>query len=48
MAVRDGMANLIERLRPMAAAGTADFTLTGVSGTFWSDQMLQDRLDQPY
>jgi hypothetical protein len=46
MAVRDGMATLIERLRPMAAAGTADFTLTGVTGTFWSDQMLQDRLDQ--
>lgn len=44
MAVRSGMRNLITRLRPMAAAGTADFTLAGLN--YWTDEQLQDRLDQ--
>lgn len=44
MAARDGMANLITRLRSMTNAGTADYILAG--GTFWTDNQLQDRLDE--
>lgn len=43
MAARDGMANLIARLRGMCAAGTADYTLAGVA--YWTDEQLQTRLD---
>lgn len=43
MAARTGMANLITRLRSLCQAGTADYTLAGVS--YWSDAQLQDRLD---
>lgn len=44
MAVRSGMAKLVNRLRPMVAAGTADFTLSGIA--YWTDEQLQTRLDQ--
>ena len=43
MTIRTGMANLIERLRVMTSAGTADFSLAGV--TYWDDDQLQDVLD---
>ena len=47
MTVRDGMANVILALRAWAEAGTAEYTLTGTtSQTYWSDQHLQDVLDQ--
>lgn len=41
---RDGMANLISRLRSMCDAGTADYSLAG-GETYWSDDQLQDALD---
>ncbi len=41
--VRDGMANLILRLRSAADAGSVDYTVAGVA--YWQDQALQDRLD---
>lgn len=44
MAARVGMANLINRLRALCNAGTADTTVAGT--TFWSDDQLQDRLDE--
>lgn len=44
MTARDGMANLITRLRGMTNAGTVDYTIAGVS--FWSDDQLQDALDR--
>lgn len=40
---RTGMANLITRLRGMAQAGTADYTVA--SATWWSDEQLQTVLD---
>lgn len=43
MAARDGMANLITRLRAMTNAGTAEYTVSGVS--YFSDNHLQDLLD---
>lgn len=43
MAVRDGMANLIQRLREDCDAGTADFTVAG--GTYWTGEQLQRQLD---
>jgi hypothetical protein len=43
MAVRDGMANLILRLRSAADAGSADYTVNGVA--YWQSEHLQDRLD---
>lgn len=43
MAVRDGMSNLIDRVRRMANAGTAQYTVGGV--TYWTDQHVQDTLD---
>jgi hypothetical protein len=43
MAVRDGMSNLIGRLRALTNAGTADHSLAGVD--YFSDQHLQDVLD---
>ena len=44
MTVRDGMAGLIRRLRQMTESGAADYSLAGE--TYWSDQHLQDVLDQ--
>lgn len=44
MAARAGMANLITRLRGMTNAGTADATVGGE--TYWSDDHLQERLDE--
>lgn len=41
---RTGMANPILKLRQLAAAGTADYALAGV--TFWTDDQLQSILDQ--
>lgn len=41
---RSGMAALITRLRQMAEAGTADYSLAGA--TYWSDDHLQDILDE--
>jgi hypothetical protein len=43
MAAREGMTNLLLRLRSMTSAGTADYALAGV--TYWTDNHLQDRLD---
>jgi len=43
MTLRDGMADLITRLRSMGDAGTADYTLG--SETYWTDDQLQDVLD---
>lgn len=43
MAVRTGMAALIQELRMMTNAGTADKTIG--AETYWSDQHLQDWLD---
>lgn len=43
MAVRDGMANLIDRVRALTGAGTAEYTVAG--DTYWTDQQLQDVLD---
>jgi hypothetical protein len=40
---RSGMANLITQLRAHTHAGTADYTLAGVS--YWTDDQLQDILD---
>ena len=40
---RTGMSNLITRLRVMTNAGTADFSLAGVS--YFDDDQLQDLLD---
>lgn len=41
---RDGMRYLIHRLRALTNAGTADYSLAGV--TYWSDGHLQDTLDR--
>lgn len=43
MTARAGMTELIGRLRGMAQAGTADYTIGAV--TWWTDDQLQDRLD---
>jgi hypothetical protein len=43
MAVRDGMSNLIARVRSLANAGTAEYTVGG--DTYWTDQQIQDILD---
>jgi hypothetical protein len=43
MAARTGMSELIEVLRGMGNAGTADFTVGTV--TYWSDEQLQRILD---
>lgn len=43
MTARTGMANLITELRGLTEAGTADYTVT--SSTYWSDDHLQDVLD---
>ena len=40
---REGMANLITRLRSLCQAGTADYSLAGV--TYWTDNQMQDHLD---
>jgi hypothetical protein len=40
---RDGMGSLIERVRVLADAGTAEWTLGTV--TYWSDDLIEDRLD---
>jgi len=44
MTVRAGMEHLITRLRGLTEAGTADYTLAGVS--YWSDDQMQDVLDR--
>lgn len=41
---RSGMANPILRLRTMVDAGSADYTVNGV--TYWTDDQLQTVLDQ--
>lgn len=41
--MRTGMMNLVERLRALTNAGTADFTIAGQS--YFSDDHLQDVLD---
>lgn len=43
MAARDGMANLILRLRAMCNVGTADYSIAGT--TYWIGDQLEDRLD---
>jgi len=44
MAVRTGMENVIDELRGMTGAGTADFSVGGI--TYHTDQQLQDTLDK--
>lgn len=44
MAARSGMADLITTVRRLASAGTADYTVAGE--TYWSDDYVQDALDQ--
>lgn len=44
MTVRSGMTDLINRLRGMAQAGTADYTVD--TQTWWSDDQVQDYLDK--
>lgn len=41
---RTGMANLIAELRGMCNAGSADYTINGV--TYWTDDQLQSILDR--
>lgn len=43
MALRSGMGNLVQRLRNLCNAGTADYTAGTI--TYWSDDHLQDILD---
>lgn len=43
MTARDGMASLITRLRGMCAADIDEYTVVNV--TYWSDDQLQDALD---
>ncbi len=43
MAIRDGMGNLVARVRQATAAGTAEYTAGTVS--YWSDDDLEDVLD---
>ena len=42
--VRDGMTHLIQMVRELAHAGTADHTLGGV--TYWTDEQIQAELDR--
>ena len=42
--MRNGMANLVQRLRQMTEAGTADYSLAGE--TYWSDTEMQATLDE--
>ena len=44
MTARTGMSSLINELRAMVNAGTADYTVGAV--TFWTDDQLQEVLDQ--
>lgn len=44
MTTRDGLTNLIQRVREGANADTNEFTLGG--GTYWTDEQLQTRLDR--
>lgn len=44
MAIRIGMANLVQRLREDCDAGTADFEIAGV--VYWAEEQLQRQLDQ--
>ena len=44
MAVRATMATLISTLRGRTNVSTSDITISGV--TYWSDQQLQDILDE--
>ncbi len=44
MAARDGMTNLIQRVRDLAAAGVADYTV-GIS-IYWDDDQVQNALDR--
>lgn len=40
---RDGMSEVIRRLRMMTEAGTADYSIAGT--TYWTDDQLQSELD---
>lgn len=40
---RDSMAGLISKVRTLAGAGTADYTLAGA--TYWTDDQVEDVLD---
>jgi hypothetical protein len=44
MTIRDGMTNLVQRLREAASADEAEFVLGG--GTYWTSEQLQTKLDQ--
>jgi hypothetical protein len=43
MSARSGMANLVQRVRDLTFAGTAEYTLGTV--TYWSDTQIQSLLD---
>lgn len=42
--MRDGMWNLVSRVRALAAAGTADYTIAGES--YWTNDHVQEALDR--
>jgi hypothetical protein len=44
MAIRDGMTNLVDRLRALTNAGTAQYTAGTI--TYWTDDHLQDALSR--
>lgn len=44
MAARDGMTTVIETLRSWTEAGSADYSIAGV--TYWNDEQLQAVLDR--
>lgn len=44
MSARAGMVEIIAELRALGAAGTADFSIAGIS--YFTDDQLQDILDQ--
>jgi hypothetical protein len=43
MAIRDGMQNLVNRVRALTSAGTAEYTVG--DNTYWTDDHLEDILD---
>lgn len=44
MTIRAGMSNLVNRVRALTGAGTADYTAGSI--TYWTDNHLQDALDR--
>lgn len=44
MTIRTGMTNLVNRVRALTGAGTADYTAGSI--TYWTDNHIQDALDR--